>query len=115
VENFPIEGSNVADVKNNTEFSLSEYPKEPYICEALPVTFLRNKVIFPLSLKGDTLTLVAENPDDVDTIDAIRMATAFEVRIFKGKKDEIINAIERYYGTEDATVGKIIDDIPMVE
>lgn len=93
------------------ELGAAGYPKDPYICRGLPVKFLKNKAVLPLALDGDTLSVVAQDPEDVDTLDAIRLVTGFELKVFKGERDEIVNAIERYYDPTETTVGNIVDDI----
>ncbi len=93
------------------ELGAAGYPKDPYICPGLPVKFLKNKAVLPLALDGDTLSVVAEDPEDVDTLDAIRLVTGFELKVFRGDRDEIVNAIERYYDSTETTVEKIVDDI----
>ncbi|MFQ5588158.1 MAG: hypothetical protein ACE5F7_04900, partial [Nitrospiria bacterium] len=96
-------------------FSFTDDMEKPYLCKALPVRFLKHKKVFPLRLDKNEMTLVAENPEDIEALDAIRLATQFELNILKGRGDEIIRAIDRYYHAIDTAVDDIVDDISAVD
>jgi hypothetical protein len=54
------------------KLSLEEYPKRAYVCEKLHLRFLKNKCILPISLEDNVLSLIVDDPDDVETFDVIR-------------------------------------------
>ena len=92
------------------ELSFVDFPKRPYICEGLSVKFSKIRLILPVSLEDNTLTLIVEEPEDVDTLDAVRVATGFDLKIFKGKREEIERAIDKFYVSSN-TVNEIVGGI----
>ncbi len=98
-------------IKENGELRASDYPESPYICRELPARFLKNRAVFPLSLDSGVLTVVMEDTEDVDTIDALRLATGFDIKACRGRRNEIIEAVERYYESVDTTVDEIVEDM----
>jgi general secretion pathway protein E len=54
------------------------------------------------------------NPLDFYTIDAIRLATNYEVHVLAGRENEILEAIERSYGVGATSMDKIIEDTETV-
>lgn len=97
------------------EFESKDFPKEPYFCAKLPAKFLKYKGALPVSLDGNTLKVVLADPDDIDTLDAIRNVTGFELKVFKGRREDIEAAIEKIYSSDQATVEKIVGDITQDE
>jgi general secretion pathway protein E len=115
MEEVPVGSVDEVSSTEVMEPSLADYTKEPYICESLPVKFLRNKAVLPLALDGGVLSVVIEDTEDVDTLDAIRLVSGLELKVCKGKREEILGAIDRFYGTGAATVDNIVGDISHTE
>lgn len=64
----------------------------------------RQYLVIPYERDANTLTVAMNDPLDLDAIDDIRRATApLEIRAAIALKDDIISAIDRYYGTESAS------------
>ena len=93
------------------KLSLEEYPKETYVCEKLHARFLKNKCILPISLDDNVLSLIVDDPDDVETFDVISLTTGFKLKLFKGERDDILEAIDRCYESDSATVNDIVEDL----
>jgi general secretion pathway protein E len=51
------------------------------------------------------------NPLDFYTLDAIRLATQRDIRVLLGRETDILETIERFYGTGGTSMEKIIEDI----
>jgi general secretion pathway protein E len=54
------------------------------------------------------------NPLDFYTIDAIRLATHYEIHALAGRENEVLEAIERSYGVGATSMEKIIEDTETV-
>ncbi len=93
------------------EIRSSDYPERPYISRELPVRFLKNRLVLPLGIEGGVLSVAMVDPDDVETIDALRLATGLDITVYRGKREEIIEAIERFYESPDTTVDEIVEGI----
>ncbi|HTP85510.1 MAG TPA: type II secretion system ATPase GspE [Bryobacteraceae bacterium] len=66
--------------------------------ESLSPKFLRQFRCLPLALGDGTLTLAMGDPLDFETIAAVRHCTGFAVRPVLAPEQEIIDAVDRYYG-----------------
>lgn len=62
----------------------------------------RQYLLIPILKDANTLTVAMNDPLDLDAIDDIRRVTPLEIRAAIALKDDIISAIDRYYGTESA-------------
>jgi general secretion pathway protein E len=66
--------------------------------EALPPRFLRQFRCLPLSQEDHTVTLAMADPLDVETIAAVRNCTGLKVSAVLAAEQEILDAIDKYYG-----------------
>jgi len=71
--------------------------------EGLAPRFLRQCRAMPVALKGASLQLAMADPLDFETIQAVRGFTGLKVEPVLGAEQEILDAIEKYYGQEDKT------------
>ena len=71
--------------------------------EGLAPRFLRQCRAMPAALKGASLQLAMADPLDFETIQAVRGFTGLKVEPVLGAEQEILDAIEKYYGQEDKT------------
>jgi general secretion pathway protein E len=65
--------------------------------ESISPRFLRQSLVFPLSIEGSVLTLAMADPLDFETINAVRSFTKLEVTPQIAAEQEILDAIDRYY------------------
>jgi len=91
--------------------SSSELLKQPNFVGNLSVKFLKEHLVYPLRLEGDTLSVAIADPWDFRTLDAIRLATGYKLNVHVGEAKDLLEAIERFYGSGAATMEKIIDDM----
>lgn len=91
--------------------SVGQLPEAPYILGALPLKFMREHKVFPFRLKDNALSVVIGDPLDVYTLDAIRLATGFQLDLYLGRERDILEAIDQYYGSGATTMEKIIEDM----
>lgn len=89
--------------------SLKDY-RELIPINGLTVRFMKDAKCIPLKLEGEVLHLGVADPFDTYTLDAVKMATGFEVSPCMVKEEEILNAIDHLYGTGSSMQG-IIGDI----
>ena len=66
--------------------------------EALSPRFLRQFRCLPLSRDDHTVTLAMADPLDVETIAAVRNCTGLKVASVLAAEQEILDAIDKYYG-----------------
>jgi len=71
--------------------------------EGLAPRFLRQCRAMPAALKGASLQLAMADPLDFETIQAVRGFTGLKVEPVLAAEQEILDAIEKYYGQADKT------------
>jgi general secretion pathway protein E len=89
----------------------ADWPQTPVLINNLSVQFMKESKFIPARLEDKELTVLMSNPLDFYTIDAIRLATGYDVRVLYGKEEGIHWAIEQYYGSGVTSMEKIIEDI----
>jgi general secretion pathway protein E len=87
-----------------------DFPESQPVEIPFAVAFLRQYRFLPLRLDDGLLRVIMADPADVDTIDAIRMYAGCEVEPLVGEEAEILEAVERLYGSGATTVRKIIEE-----
>jgi len=103
------------------ELSIAVLNSNDFLKDDLPIpdlniseTFLKEKVIFPLRLEHDALTIAVFDPFDYYTIENLRISLDLEIIIALAPEQVILDAIETYYGggvsIMDRMVGKVQDD-----
>jgi general secretion pathway protein E len=90
---------------------VADFPEAPLVLGNLSVKFLRLYRVLPLDLEGGRLRVAMADPADAATVEAIGAYTGHEVDPVAGEEAEILDAIERLYGSGATTVQKIIDDM----
>ena len=60
---------------------------------------------------NDVLTLAMTDPLDNATLDSVRQSTGYEVKAVLGAESEIMDVLERFYGSAASTLGRIIEGI----
>jgi general secretion pathway protein E len=89
----------------------SELLKRPNFVGNLAVKFLKEHQVFPIKITDDNLSVAVADPWDNRTLDALRLATGYRLKVFQGDAKDILEAIERFYGAGATTMEKIIDDM----
>ncbi len=91
-----------------------DFPQESVLVNTLSIQFMKEAKFIPARLIDKELTVIMTNPLDFYTIDAIRLATHCDIRVLAGKENDILQAIERSYGSSAPSMEKIIEDIDSV-
>jgi general secretion pathway protein E len=94
--------------------SKDDFPQEPILVNHLSIQFMKASKFIPGRLMNNELTIVMNNPLDFYTIDAIRLATGYDVQVLYGSGENINWAIEQYYGSGVTSMEKIIEDIDSI-
>jgi general secretion pathway protein E len=87
--------------------TLSTLPSAPEL-EGLSPRFLRQSLLFPVSIEENTLTLAMADPLDFEAINAVQTFSKLEVRPQLAAEQDILDALDRVYAEGDrqsATVG----------
>jgi general secretion pathway protein E len=90
--------------------SYDDYPKESVVLDNLSIKFMKESVFVPLEIDGDKLRIAIADPDNFYTIDALKMAYRLRVEAVKGKPEDILETIDRLYGTGSQSMDMIIEE-----
>ncbi|MGA2877350.1 MAG: type II secretion system ATPase GspE [Bryobacteraceae bacterium] len=95
----------LAALSEQLEVPLISIDSPPFVSaetEALSPRFLRQFRCLPMSRDDHTITLAMADPLDVETIAAVRHCTGLKISTVLAPEQEIIDAIDKYYGESAA-------------
>jgi general secretion pathway protein E len=95
----------LAALSEQLEVRLVSIDAPPFVSsetEALSPRFLRQFRCLPMSREDHTITLAMADPLDVETIAAVRHCTGLKISTVLAPEQEIIDAIDKYYGESAA-------------
>ncbi len=92
---------------------LADYPKDSLPVSGLKVsrTFLTEKIVFPLKLENGCLTVAAFNPFNHSVFEDMRTASGKDIRVVLSSEDDILEAIETFYGEGVSTMDRMVENI----
>jgi general secretion pathway protein E len=91
--------------------SASDYPPVPVLDSVLSFRFMKQCKFVPVALENNVLTLAMTDPLDHSTLDSVRQATGFQTKAILGAESEIMDVLEKFYGSAASTLGRIIEGI----
>lgn len=80
--------------------SLYRYPIETSLMSLVSKDLARRKLLIPLRKEGNQLYVAMNDPMDYYAIDDLRMATGFQISPAIATKDDILQAINKYYNMQ---------------
>ncbi len=87
----------------------ADYPTVPVLENVLTYRFMKQCKFVPIALNQDLLKLAMTDPLDYATLDAVRQATGCRVQAILGAESEIMDVLERLYGSAASSMGRIIE------
>jgi general secretion pathway protein E len=90
--------------------TIDERPVSSPETENLPARFLRQFRCLPVALHDHTVRLAMADPLDFETISAVRNYTGLKVEPALAAEQEILDAIDRYYGQAERVEGETGED-----
>jgi len=89
---------------------LKDYLIDSETTKLIPEKLARDKNIIPLFKIGSTLTIAMSDPQDIMTIDEVRVRSGFDVEAILATDTVIRNAIEQFYGVT-GNMEEVLDSI----
>jgi type IV pilus assembly protein PilB len=98
--------------ENGLDFvNLNEVVIPPAIIELVPESLARENAILPMSKEDGALKVIVSDPQDYDTLDKLRFILNFDVKIALAPRENILEAINRYYGqTEGESADSMLQE-----
>ena len=88
---------------NVSSFDVSGHFFNHQILLLFPKDLLLEKVVIPLDVEDDILTVVMNNPEDEDAIDALQEHVEYNINPLVGIQEDIRDAIKEYYDEDVIT------------
>lgn len=92
------------------KISYHDYPKEPLVMDNLSIKFMKQSKFVPLEIVDNTLKIAMADPDDFNTIDALKLAYGMDIEVLEGTGEDIFETIERLYGAGSQSLETIIEE-----
>lgn len=97
-------------MNNMGKLTYHEYPKEPVVIDNLSIKFMKQSRFVPLGLVDNTLKIAMADPDDFNTVDALKLAYGMDIEVYEGSGEDIFETIERLYGAGSQSLETIIEE-----
>ena len=89
-----------------------DFPTVPIVENTFSVKFMREWKFVPIGVENGDLRIAMADPLDQGTMDAIRLYTQYKkVDVVLAPESEILDLIEKFYGNQASTLGRIIEGI----
>jgi type IV pilus assembly protein PilB len=89
----------------------SKYRPSKEILTLVPKETAESKLVLPLEMRGKSLLIAMANPLDWETIEDISFESGLKLAVAISSENNILNAIEKYYGASDDT-WKVLKELP---
>ncbi|MDD5645155.1 MAG: type II secretion system ATPase GspE [bacterium] len=86
-----------------------DIPKD--IIKLIPPETAKKYKIIPIKRKGDTITVALSEPTDADIFDNLSFILKCNIEGVVATKEEILAALDKYYGVTEETVDKMIAEL----
>ena len=88
-----------------------DLPKVPFVLNGISSRFIRENLVVPIEMKGNVLKVAMADPDDIETVDALRVATSADIIVLTADKKDINDYISKFYTQKAENVNSIIEDM----
>ncbi len=90
---------------------LSQQRIESKVIEKVPASIARRQKIIPIKVDDNKLTVAMADPLNLLALDNLRMMLGCEVEGALASEEEIVEALEKYYGREEDTAASMIQEL----
>ncbi len=91
--------------------SLGDMRLSDDVISAIPRHIAKRYKVVPLYRNNGSITVALNDPADLDTIDSLHHLLNQEIEVRVATEEDIDQAINKYYGSSDDSVGKMIQEI----
>lgn len=91
--------------------NLGEMRLSDEVIAAVPRHVAKRYHAVPISKHENTVAIALADPSDLDTVDNLQRLIQGDVELRVATEEDIENALTRYYGASEDSVGKMIQDI----
>lgn len=88
-----------------------DFPKVPLLIGGLSSRFIIENLFIPVEFKNNVLKIIMADPDNQETIDALKVSLRADVVVYSSEPQAIEEYLTRFYGQESQNINRIIEDI----
>ncbi len=100
---------------NIPPINLSKYAIDKELISLVPEKIARLYKVIPISKIGNRMTVAMSDPLDIFALDDLKILTKYEIDPVIATAKDISDAIAAYYGTEELSIKKIVEDVSTEE
>lgn len=90
---------------------IDDLPKVPFVLEGISTRFIKENLVVPIDKKGNVLKVAMADPEDVETLDALRVATSANIHVCAADRKLLNDYISKFYTQKVENVHSIIEDM----
>jgi general secretion pathway protein E len=98
-------------IKQIPYLKLEDMPKVPFVYNGISSRFIRENKIVLLEFKNNILSVAMANPEDSGTLDALRVATSADIKVYGVDAAELEEYSSKFYGQESQNMNRLIEEI----
>jgi general secretion pathway protein E len=98
-------------IKEIQYLKLEDMPKVPFVYNGIPSRFIRENKIVLLDFNNNVLSVAMVNPSDRSTIDALRVATSADIKVYGIEPHVLEEYTSKFYGQESQNINRLIEEI----
>jgi type IV pilus assembly protein PilB len=96
--------------------NLAFFEIDPAVIKLIPIEVAQKYTVVPLSRVGNTLTVASADPTNVFAMDDIKFMTGCNIEPVVASEASILEALEKYYGSQHAIeLKKVYDEIAQTD
>ena len=98
-------------IKEIPYLKLEDMPKVPFVYNGITPRFIRENRILLLEFKNNVLSVAMADPEDSSTIDALRVATSADIKVYGVDPAILEEYSAKFYGHESQNINRLIEEI----
>jgi general secretion pathway protein E/type IV pilus assembly protein PilB len=91
--------------------NLAQMRLDDEVISAIPRHIAKRYRVIPVYRHGNNITVALADPSDIETIDSLHHSLKADLNLSVATEEDIDAALNKYYGAQDDSVGKMIQDI----
>ena len=92
-------------------YRVEDLPKVPVVLSGITSRFIQENRIIPIEYKNNVLKIAMEHPEDLATVDALRVALSAEVIAYAAESSMVDEYLKKFYEQESQNINRIIEDM----
>ncbi len=101
----------VAKQLNVGTIKLDDLDLDPEVVQLIPVDIARKFFVLATIKVGRMLFVATEDPTNLFVLDTLKFVTNCDIQPVMATKNQVLDALDKYYGTEEDSIDDILEDM----